>query len=140
MFCRKKLFYFLSLQKNKFYMQIQAKIVQILPLQTGTGRNGEWKKQDIIVETFDQYPKKICISIWGNKIDNSVLQEGNNLDISVNIESREFNGKWYTDVKAWKIELQNAQSNTSAEPSSNTAPSIDDMPHFEEEEDGEVPF
>ena len=122
-------------------MQIQAKLLQVLPLQTGTGRNGEWKKQDIIVETFDQYPKKICISIWGNKIDNSVLQEGNNLDISVNIESREFNGKWYTDVKAWKIELQNAQNNTRAESTpASTAPSIDDMPHFDEEEDGEVPF
>lgn len=120
-------------------MQIQAKLIQILPLQTGTGRNGEWKKQDVIVETFDQYPKKICISIWGDKIDNSVLQVNNSLDISVNIESREFNSKWYTDVKAWKIELQNTQNNTNTDTSS--APSIDDMPTFDiEEENGEVPF
>ncbi len=118
-------------------MQIQAKIVQILPLQTGTGRNGEWKKQDIIVETFDQYPKKICVSIWGNKIDNNILQMDNNLDISVNIESREFNGKWYTDIKAWKIELQNSQTNTGE---TTSAPSIDDMPQVEDEEAGDVPF
>jgi len=119
-------------------MQVQAKLIQVLPLQTGTGKNGEWKKQDIIVETFDQYPKKICVSIWGNKIDNNILQVDNKLDIAVNIESREFNGKWYTDVKAWKIELQNTQNNKNTDTSS--APNIDDMPSFDEEENGEVPF
>ena len=85
-------------------MQIQAKLVQILPLQTGEGKNGPWKKQDIIVETEGQYPKKICISIWGDKADEKILQIGNTLDISFDVESREFNGRWYTDVKAWKVE------------------------------------
>ena len=56
-------------------MQVTAKLIQLLPLQTGTGKTGSaWKKQDIIVETNAQYPKKICISIWGDKIDQSVLQ------------------------------------------------------------------
>lgn len=86
-------------------MQLTAKLVQILPLQSGTGRNGEWKKQDIIVETEGQYPKKVSISIWGDKINESVLQIGNVLDISFEVESREYNGRWYTDVRAWKIEL-----------------------------------
>ena len=85
-------------------MQITAKLIQLLPLQTGTGKNGQWKKQDIIVETEGQYPKKICISIWGDKIDEKNLQAGNMLKIDFNVESREFNGRWYTDVKAWKIE------------------------------------
>ena len=57
-------------------MQLTAKLIQILPLQTGSGKNGEWKKQDIIVETSEQYPKKVCISIWGDKINKSLLQEG----------------------------------------------------------------
>lgn len=86
-------------------MQITAKLTQLLPLQTGTGKNGPWKKQDIIVETEATYPKKICISIWGDKIDASQLQPGNNLKIDFDVESREFNGRWYTDVKAWKIEI-----------------------------------
>lgn len=85
-------------------MQLTAKLIQILPLQTGTGKNGEWKKQDIIVETESQYPKKVCISMWGDKINNSVLQVGNKLNISFDVESREYNGRWYTDVKAWKVE------------------------------------
>lgn len=87
-------------------MQIKVKLIQVLPLQSGVSRNGEWKKQDIIVETTDsQYPKKICVSIWGDKINPSQLQEGNDLLVDFDIESREFNGRWYTDVKAWKVEV-----------------------------------
>jgi len=85
-------------------MNITAKLTQLLPLQTGMSKNGQWRKQDIIVETDSQYPKKICISIWGDKIDEKQLIIGNILDISFDLESREFNNKWYTDIKAWKIE------------------------------------
>ena len=85
-------------------MQLTAKLVQVLPLQTGSGKNGQWKKQDIIVETEGQYPKKVCVSIWGDKINESQLVEGTMLSISFDVESREYNGRWYTDVKAWKVE------------------------------------
>lgn len=88
-------------------MQITAKLIKILPLQSGTGRNGEWKRQDIIVETQDQYPKQICIGIWGDKIEEEKLKIDNMLTIDFDIESREYNGKWYTNVKAWKIEVEN---------------------------------
>jgi hypothetical protein len=86
-------------------MQLVAKLIQVLPLQSGVSKNGEWKKQDIVVETDGQYPKKVCISIWGDKASESVLQVGNMLDISFDVESREYNGRWYTDVKAWKVDL-----------------------------------
>jgi len=85
-------------------MNIIGKLTYLLPLQTGISKNGQWRKQDIIVETSGQYPKKICISIWGDKINEKQLVIGNNLDISFELESREYNGKWYTDVKAWKID------------------------------------
>ncbi len=86
-------------------MKITAKLTQILPLQTGFGKNGQWRKQDVIIETDGQYPKNICISIWGDNINENQLIIGNQLNIDFEIESREFNGKWYTDVKAWKIDL-----------------------------------
>ncbi|WP_262919258.1 DUF3127 domain-containing protein [Niabella hibiscisoli] len=91
-------------------MDLTAKLVQMLPLQKGQGKNGEWKKQDIIVETGGQYPKKVCISIWGDKINESALQIGNTLNISFDVESREYNGRWYTDVKAWKVEAAGGAS------------------------------
>ena len=86
-------------------MQLTAKLIQILPLQTGSGKNGEWKKQDIIVETDGQYPKKICVSVWGDKINASHLVVGNKLKIDFDVESREYNSRWYTDVKAWNVEM-----------------------------------
>jgi hypothetical protein len=88
-------------------MQLTAKLIQLLPFQTGSGKNGEWKKQDIIVETDGQYPKKVCISIWGDKINEQQLIVGNQLTIDFDVESREYSGRWYTDLKAWKIEVTN---------------------------------
>ena len=97
-------------------MQLNAKLLSLLPLQTGNGKNGTWKKQDIIVETDGQYPKKVCISIWGDKIEESKLVPGNRLKIDFDVESREYNGRWYTDVKAWRVELEGASSGPTAVP------------------------
>ncbi len=116
-------------------MELTAKLVQVLPLQKGTGKNGEWKKQDIIVETSGQYPKKICVSIWGDKINESALQTGNTLNISFDVESREFNGRWYTDVKAWKVEVAGAGAGGGNN-------YIDEMPtdtHYSDDKD-DLPF
>lgn len=97
-------------------MQITAKLIQILPVESGMGKNGEWKKQNIIVETDGMYPKKICVTIWGDKANPSALQPGNMLTIDFDVESREFNGRWYTDVKAWKVEAASAASERQAPP------------------------
>ena len=115
-------------------MELTAKLVQILPLQKGTGKNGEWKKQDIIVETQTQYPKKVCVSIWGDKINEKILQVGALLNISFDVESREYNGRWYTDVKAWKVdaaansESGNNSYNDEMPPDINYNDSKDDLP------------
>jgi len=85
-------------------MRLTAKFVHLLPIQTGTNQNGDWKKQDIIVETEEQYPKKICIPVWGDKMNTKQLQEGNLLKNDFDIESRELNEKWDTNVKARNIE------------------------------------
>ncbi|MDR2805812.1 MAG: DUF3127 domain-containing protein [Dysgonamonadaceae bacterium] len=112
-------------------MQLTAKLIQILPLQSGTGRNGEWKKQDIIVETQDQYPKKISVALWGTKFQHVSLNPGELYTIDFDVESREFNGKWYTDVKAWRIEAQNTQ---------NGAPAPSPKDEYEEAPPPENPF
>lgn len=81
-----------------------VRLVQLNPVQTGEGKNGPWKKQEVIVETEGQYPKKICVIVWGDKIDINRFKIGDMIDVYFDVESREYNGKWYTDVKAWKIE------------------------------------
>jgi hypothetical protein len=84
-------------------MDITGKIIQFLQVQTGQGKNGTWKKQEFILETGDTYPKKVCIAVWGDKIDMGSFKAGDMVDVSFDVESREFNGRWYTDVKAWKM-------------------------------------
>jgi hypothetical protein len=87
-------------------LELIGKIVQVLDLQTGTSAKGDWKKQDFILETEEQYPRKICISLWGDRVaDIAGVQLSKELiTVSISVESREFNGRWYTDVKGWKIQ------------------------------------
>jgi len=99
-------------------MELKAKLTKLLPLQTGTSKNGEWKKQDIILETEGQYPKQICVSVWGDKIDEEQLQPGKTLKIDFDIESREYNDRWYTNLKAWKIQVENEELMSSNLPDS----------------------
>nr|HPM12973.1 DUF3127 domain-containing protein [Bacteroidales bacterium] len=119
-------------------------IIDVLALQTGNGRNGEWKKQEFILETQGQFPKKVCIAVWGDKIQPTVLQKGNKITAQFDIESREYMGRWYTEAKAWKVELtQTSQTSNQTEqiPPNFDAPfpSQDDflMP---QQNDEELPF
>ncbi|MFV8324689.1 DUF3127 domain-containing protein [Flavobacterium sp. ZS1P14] len=115
-------------------MTLTATLIQLLPFQSGESKNGTWRKQDVIVETDSQYPKKICVSIWGDKINESQLQVGNSLIISCELESREFNSKWYTDVKALKIEI--AETKVPIAENSFFIDNLDSIP----EEDEDLPF
>jgi hypothetical protein len=86
-------------------LEISGKVIAVLPEQTGSGKNGAWVKQDFVIETTEQYPKKVCFSSWGDKaalVKN--LTVGASVKVSFNAESREFNGKWYTDLRIWKLE------------------------------------
>lgn len=92
-------------------MEITGKVVAILPLESGQGRNGEWKKQQFVIEIESgQFPKKVCAQLWGDKIAQAGLSLGEMVKVFFDIESREFNGRWYTDVKAWRVEKGSAAS------------------------------
>ena len=85
-------------------MEISGRLVQILPTQTGMGKNGEWKKNSFVIETADKFPKKVCIIAWKDLVDQvQQIPVGSQVNVSFDVESREYNGKWYTDVKAWKV-------------------------------------
>ena len=100
-------------------MEISGVVVTLLPQQSGQGKNGTWKKQEFILETPGQYPKKVCLSLWGEKVDENKLAVGDRITASINIESREYNGRWYTDVRAWKIQKESGgQSKTDMPPPS----------------------
>lgn len=90
-------------------MNISGKVVQVLPIQTGTSKAGNpWQKQEFILEQGGQYPRKVCISLFGDNVA-KIPQVGQDVMVSVDIDSREFNGRWYTEIKAWNIVQTGAQ-------------------------------
>jgi hypothetical protein len=86
-------------------LQITGKITQITDIETGTGKNGEWSKQNFAIETDGEYPKMVVFSAMGKVLDYLKNKKvGNSVTVSFNPESREYQNKFYTDLKAWKIE------------------------------------
>ena len=86
-------------------MELIGKIVQILPLRTGTSKAGNpWQVQEYILETLGtQYPRKVCFELFGDNVNKFPLQVGQEVTVSIDVESREFNGRWYTSVRAWNV-------------------------------------
>ena len=86
-------------------MEITGKLIEILEAVSGEGKNGPWKKQEFIIETPGEYHRKVCIASWNDKVDLSNYKIGDEISAQVNIESREFNQRWYTDIKIWKLDV-----------------------------------
>ena len=87
-------------------MEIVGKIIQVLPEQSGVGRNGNpWKVQPYVLETLDQYPRKVHFEVFGEeRIKQNPCAIDQLVTVSFDIESREFNGRWYTSIRAWRIQ------------------------------------
>lgn len=91
-------------------MEITGKIIAVLAQSSGQGKNGTWRSQDYVLETGDQYPKKVCFNLFNDKIDQFPLAIDDMVTVSFDIESREYNGRWYTTVRAWKVDKAGAQA------------------------------
>ena len=85
-------------------LQITGKVTQVLEEQSGESQRGPWRKQEFILETQGEYPKEICVVQWGDNIEEFGIQEGETITAHIDIQSREYKGRWYTDVKAWRVE------------------------------------
>lgn len=118
-------------------LKISGKVVQVLEEQSGEGKNGPWRKQDFILETGGEYPRKICITQWGDNIDQHSVAVDDSLTAHIDIQSREYKGRWYTDVKAWKIEKENENTASQAPSAENFDPL--DLPESDDSDDG-LPF
>lgn len=117
-------------------IDIKCKLVGKLQVQNGSSARGAWCKQEFIVETIETYPRKICMNVWGDDkvAELSGYNVGETLVVSVNIESREFNGRWYTDVRAWRIQRD-------SEGVAPVSPASDPFMNIQAEDDGgDLPF
>jgi hypothetical protein len=86
-------------------MEFEGTVVNLLPQVKGTSARGEWVKQEVIFEQTGEFGRKLCVSFWGDKAQDAMgLHAGDRVKVSANLESREYNGRWYTEVRAWKMD------------------------------------
>lgn len=109
-------------------MKITGKIDKINDIVEGvTAAQKAWKKRIIIIETEGQYPKKVAITLWGETCDQP-LKEGMTAVFDVDVESREYNEKWYTDIKAWKFTTDSTEPQPVKKDVVTTPEDPDDLP------------
>lgn len=86
-------------------MEVIGKIIVALPEVGGTSQKGNpWKKREYVLETQETYPRKVFFNFFGDRVDQFPLQVGQMVKISFDIDSREYNGRWFVEVRAWKAE------------------------------------
>lgn len=87
-------------------LELTGKLIKVMPEVSGQSQKGAWNKQDFVLETIDQFPKKVCMTAWGEKAnDLKQYTPGDTLKVTINLESREYNDRWYTEARAWRIEV-----------------------------------
>jgi hypothetical protein len=115
-------------------MELEGRIARKLNVQTGTSARGAWAKQEFIFEYQEgNFPSQVCMNVWGDdkvkELDK--YQVGDKVKVSFNLSSREYNGRWYTDVRAWRIEPAGASQAQPqmphVPPMGAPMPSVDDM-------------
>ena len=118
-------------------MEITGKITRVFEVLTGNSSKGMWSKQDFIIEQPGKYPKPVCVSLWGEDLITKYdLVVGLTVTAHINLESREYNGRWFTDVRCWKLTWDEQQKRTwqNGGEGKKGAPASEDRPNEE------VPF
>jgi hypothetical protein len=87
-------------------MELTGKLIKMLEPESGEGKSGTWHKQTAVIETGDKYPKPVAVSFFGSELSDQIRKKfiGEDITVSINVESREYNERWYTEIKAWKIQ------------------------------------
>lgn len=98
-------------------MEITGKIILALPEQSGVSKAGNsWKKKEYVLETQETYPKKVHFDLFGDKADKYPLSVGQTVRLKFDIESREYNGRWFTSIRGWEAETVDAAAAPAAAP------------------------
>lgn len=98
-------------------MEVKGKIIVKLPQVSGTSKSGNaWSKQEYVLETQETYPKKIFFSFFGERANQYPLEVGQTVNLSFDIDSHEYNGRWFTNINGWKAELVNETAPVQEDP------------------------
>lgn len=104
-------------------MEITGKIIVALPEMSGTSKAGNpWKKKEYVLETQETYPKKVHFDFFGERADQYPLAVGDTIRLSFDIESREYNGRWFTSIRGWKADKIDANATVAGMPADGGLP------------------
>ena len=85
-------------------MELQGKVIAVLPERSGVSARGEWKAQSFVIETHEQYPKKLCFDVFGaDRLAQFNIQSGEELLVSFDIDAHEYQGRWFNSIRAWNV-------------------------------------
>lgn len=134
-------------------LELVGKLIKVLPEVSGQSQKGPWSKQEFVIETLDaSYPKKVCLTAWGDKVaDLKQFADGDTLKATFSAESREYNERWYTELRAFRIELaegdgpsapvtRSAPAQQQARPAGQNQPAAVSFNSAFEEESNDLPF
>lgn len=85
-------------------MELQGKVIVVLPERSGVSARGEWKSQDFVIETHDAYPRKMVFSVFGaDRLSRFNIQAGQEVSVSFDIDAHEYNGRWFNNIRAFDV-------------------------------------
>ena len=105
-------------------MELAGKVIAVLEPRGGVSKAGnEWKAQEYVIETHDQYPKRMCFEVFGaEKIQQFNIQVGEELNVSFDVDARQWNDRWFNTIRAWKVERVGAEASQAPFAPQQTAP------------------
>lgn len=111
--------------------ELEGRLAGILEPQTGHSAKGDWVRQDFIVEVQDgNFPTSVCFSLWGadrvKELEKCAI--GTQVKVSFNLSSREYNGRWYTDIRAWRVVAVNEGAPAGGPATPPPPPAVEDLP------------
>lgn len=107
-------------------MELAGKVIAVLEARGGVSKTtgNPWKMQDYVIETHEQFPRRMAFSVFGeDKINQFNIQMGEEINVFFDINGREYNGRWYNDIRAWRIDrVVPGQQPNPADPTAAQAP------------------
>lgn len=109
-------------------MELQGKVIAVLPARSGVSARGEWKSQSFVIETHDSFPRKMVFDVFGEeRLTRFNIQLGQEINVSFDIDAHEYNGRWFNNIRAFDVRLVDPNT-VSAAPAAQAAPAAPQQP------------
>ena len=96
-------------------MELQGKVIVVLPERTGVSSKGEWKSQEFVIETHESYPHKMVFNVFGvERLERFNIVIGEEISVSFDIDAKEYNGRWFNSIRAFDVKKVNQAATSQA--------------------------